>query len=888
MIRGIRSPSASLMAFRDGIGPIHFRPGPDTSRQASRFVEFQHGLIRGDIKSDEPLVGAALALVAFEAILTPGELAQALLAVPAAYQHDGRMVLEWFRANRWQDRRYLSPLTSACLASGFGMCLPGAEKRAIAKAAELVFPGADGAIDLLFSCACSWAYENLPGVLLGHVTGLAPFCAVPQSALARLATGLALTCVAPDEVGADEAVGAALDRFFNGPDQTGSAWAIDALVKGCTFNSTISDARNRRDMLFECQTISSKIGEVDPLSALIVAWAADLIESGTITKIDIRPTTIQTYVRCIAMPLHLSASRTDILQWSVEEYQECYQKIVGAATDGKQGNTASALSSWHHFLVRFLDAPPLRVKLHAQVEESVPAANVIWPGEKLRISEWISFAAGDDRLIGQVKFGVEVCWCGRLRAKELFQLRMHNIRFYPGAVEIEVAPMIRDGRTKSPSGRRVITYSDPAAQAVIRQWHCRRIEEGALTSDYVFGDPYEPEKIYRLGSLYVMLNQLSKAATGDPSVSLHTWGHSRVSFEVDHALITPAPTDVEPLDEVATVVGHSMNSTSIRHYAHLFERALRNHVDRALRYPKLTSTRAAELSGVSAVALRQRSFAQKRPAQDVYRAAINEQLLPPDLLPVSGKFTMAEPMSPLDQTGVAPAKFDDVLAAINDISRGLDVKAVGLRSRRSPEWVTSLNNAMLRVLSRLGVQTGRYADPTLAPLDISVQLLTLPRNAFDFSRIGQTKFTTLRTELGRLDPMASRSFATAWEYCYSGHFLSLQDAHTAGRLFGHLATSGIPADHLALSIASSTAPKPDNEALALESVLQLGFRSAFHLNAKVEWKLPRRGRPSRYLIWSSLPLKVDTSPASASLSVAGFNSLMLALDTLLELESHST
>lgn len=57
-------------------------------------------------------------------------------------------------------------------------------------------------------------------------------------------------------------------------------------------------------MLLQCQRLSRRLGEADSLSALLVAWAADLVESGTQTKPDIHPGTVRKYVRYIAMQLN--------------------------------------------------------------------------------------------------------------------------------------------------------------------------------------------------------------------------------------------------------------------------------------------------------------------------------------------------------------------------------------------------------------------------------------------------------------------------------------------------------------------------------------------------------------------------------------------------------
>lgn len=884
MIRRISFPATSVIGYQDNVGRIHFRPTADTSRLAESFRGLQAKLLRREITTGNLLAELALALVAFEAVVTQDDLVKAIDAASNSYRHDGRLAIEWKREDKRQDRRFVSSLTGACIEA-----LPStpptelAAKEAIAAAATLAFPNSAIATDELFRAATSWAYESLPGVLLGHVTGLAPFCALPRSVFARHATGLALAVTDDLDSIASEVIGEALDRFFQQCATTGSAWVITELEQACTRKRNVPRHLNKRDMLLQCQLLSRKIGEADSLSALLVAWAADLIESGTQTKPDIHPGTVHKYVRYIAMQLHLNVKADDILEWSHEDFETCYRTIVASAPAGKQGNTASALSSWHAFLVRWLDVPPLRIRLHKDAAEPLPAANVIWSHEKLRIAEWLQTETGDERLLGQVKVAVEIAWGGRIRANELFHTRLHNLRIYPDLVEIEVAPMIRDGKPKSKSGLRVLTYKDPDAQVVIRAWHMRRQAEGALSSDFLFGDPHQPEKIYRLGSLYTTLNQLSKATTGDPTVSLHTWGHTWISANVGDALCSSSSIDIDPLDAIATDAGHLSGVPTVRHYSHFFERALRHHIDLCLRAVELSSREASHWSGVSAVALRQRTFTQRLPAQTIYWDAILSKPLPPDIPSADLGFPTSVPASPLTFVQRKTAILEDVILAIRDIAGGIDRAAVALRCRQGEEWVTRLQSCMLTILSRI-IRLPRQQYGSDAALQNSIaSALQLPRNAIDFFRIDQAKFAGLRKALTRLGTERARLFAATWECCYSGAFISLMDGHVAGRLFAELASAEIPRDQVAFSIATSKGTHPDGAALAHESVLQLAFRKTYKTSALIEYKAPRRGRPARYLMWSSTTLGEQQAPASAALSITGYNALMFALSTFLEL-----
>lgn len=887
MIKRIKPPSPSIITYRDGLGRVHFRPTPITSELSREFQDFQTKMLKGQIPIEDSLDKLALALVAFEAIVTPADLERALMCSTHAYCYRRQQVIEWVREDKRLDRRFLSTLSAVCLKEIARTPVDAAVARAaIRSAATAVYPNRAEPVDDLFGAAIAWASEALPGVLVGHVLGVAPMCALPRSTLIRDETGLALPApvAAEGDPGlANEVIGNALESYQQTPLSAGGPWAVVELVAACRHNKRLSRHKSKRDMLQECQRLSRRIGEADSLSALLLAWAADLIESGTLGLADVAPQTIQKYVSCIALPLHASVGAEDILNWSSEEYQACYNEIVAAAWVGKRGNTASALSSWHSFLMRWLDAPPLLNRLHDKVEELLPAANVIWPHEKARISEWLAKASGDERLTEQLQVCVELAWGGRIRANELFHLRVHNFRFYDELLEVEVAPMLRDGKLKSSSAKRILTYRDPAAIKIIRIWCDQRHAETALQSDLVFGDPHSPKHVYKLGSLYSTLNHLTKSATGDPAASLHTWGHAWISREIAEAFVAPMHADIEPLDLIATAAGHLSSSTTLRHYLHVFEHAIRHHVDHYLQQIDLTSREAAYWSGVLPTTLRQRAFASHVPGKQVAWSAILARPLESVHEPGATAFAMEVPRSPLASVIADPTRFEIVLSALGDISQGMDSPTVALRARREPDWVDQMVRRASKVLADLGHQRPQRSETSACRFDILARDLQSAELAIDLTRVDQAKFAFLRKAMGSISSDAAKTFAGAWTRCYAGPYIGLDDVDAASDLFHGLSASKVSDQSLALSIALAPGQTADGSGLIAESQLQLAFRKGFGKEALVEYKVLRRGRPRNYLIWSSRSLAEQSAPPSASLSVTGFNALLFALAVFVEL-----
>lgn len=223
-----------------------------------------------------------------------------------------------------------------------------------------------------------------------------------------------------------------------------------------------------------------------------------------------------------------------------------------------------------------------------------------------------------------------------------------------------------------------------------------------------------------------------------------------------------------------------------------------------------------------------------------------------------------------------------VLAALRDIASGLDASVIALRSRRDVDWVNHLVERATALSMRLQQRFTRIVNTDERLIYVASELNS-SKLATDFLRIDQEKFSGLRKTIGRMALDQSLKLANAWECAHAGIFIDLGDARVAESLFSCLAKSGVPSDRLVLSISSPNSESPDGAALVRESLLQLAYRNAFKVNALVDYKKYRRGRPRDYLVWSSTALTVEKMPASASLSIGGYNALIFALVVFLEM-----
>lgn len=901
MAMRVQPSSAAIHAYKDEFGRVHLRPTPVTSQWAVEFRDIRCKFLEGKIVPLSPLATLALALILLDGIVSRDDHLAALCGTSTAYRFQGQAAVEWRKSDGRIDRRLLSPITTLFLSSTGSLPVEKAQAlEAIDEAAAIIYPNATDPVARLYLRATAWASESLPGVLSTHVLGLAPMAASPRATLARLETGLACkdkTASSADKRLATEVVAAGLEIFHTSSINQGSAWAIAELEEACRYDKNLTAAENKRQMLWDCQKLLTRAEDADSISGLLLAWGADLIESGTPGKAKISPKTIHKYVRGGAKNLHAVLGCEDFLNWTATEFFTAYSRIIETSPSGSRKSTRSALASWHAFLHHWLGVPALGRRLHKGVPAGIPSTELIWPHEVDRIHQWLGapraiegksepdhasthHGIDDDRLAGQLRVAAHLLAGGRLRANELFHLRLRNLRCYesPLLVEVEISPMLRDGTLKTPSSKRVLAYSDPDAIKTILDWQARRFSERALSSDYLFGDPHQPKQIYRLGKLYVLLNLLTRATTGSRHASLHTWGHSWASAAVAHAFITPSDGDLEPLDKIATDMGHLSAATTLQHYVHRFEHGLRHHLDLEIREVEMSSRVAERWSGVKATTLRQRVFASKAAAGHTFWEAIAARAGAVKLENSSAGISFSSPSSPIAESLGDEASYELIVLALADIAAGLDQLTVARRCRRSPEWIDGLTRAASQALLLLRdtrLERCRTIDSRFFVLGDALRDYKL---SLDFTRSRQEKFRSARTRLKAMTPEETRTAVSAWQSSYTRKYLSLEDPEVAERLFATLATLDVPAQCLALSISTESQNKTARQR---ESLLQLSFQRAFACNPLVDEKHPRRGRPRDYLLWSSRPLVESRDPPGASVSLAGFNALMFASSVFL-------
>ncbi|MFA6014360.1 MAG: site-specific integrase [Gallionellaceae bacterium] len=866
---------------RDFVGRAHFRTLNAAPASAARFQSYQTKLLNGSLIFNTPSSRFAASLIAFDGISTMRDLTESLQNADNLYLWHENIYLEFKGVDGRIDRRLLSYFTKRAWCTPFHLPLNVSDTiEKLEDALKCLYSSeAPSAIDQLFADAQAYLLIHLLGPLFAHCTNMIPLAAIPRSALARQESKKSLATFNDDQKN-HVGFAHALDGYFfpSGRDQ--NSILVDQIVVTCRCKNSVSDDLDKFRMLKECLALSTRSAEAGQTSCLILAWVIDLIESGTLTKTNISPATIHKYVSSIASKLFQNFKNIDVEEIDSDEFSHLYSEIIFSSSPGSQQTAAAALSSWHNFLRTWFAVSPIVKTLYDGIEQSSPRANVLWQHEVDLITSSIDMASGDERLLNQISVSHAIASNIRIRISELLKLRVQNIRIGDSGVEIEISPLRRDGKLKSSSSRRVILIEQGNAANKISDWVTKRKFEGALSQDLLFGDPYKPNSGYKLGQLVITLNQLLKSATGDTTVSFHTYSHTWISNEIRSAMLSSSTVDINPLDLIAADAGHASSQTTLVNYFHHFEEPLRHFLDDAIKRIHFTGAIVSQNSDLSADAFRQRCFRNKQnlsKQQFGWQAIQNHQYSV--LAPTAYANFSLRSLDFLPVTLSSKSlKFQDVLHMLSDLTDGNSTAVVSCKCDHSEGVVLAVASFACSLLEQLGLleKSVHQRTPVSAVGDFQIIFSRSNSTAIKFDRVKQKKLSSLYAWLsGSLEPNIIEAGTMSWSSCFRNGYISMEKPNKAVGLITFLYHALIPINHIYICTSFSLS-NSDPKVRLLHSQMISAFRSSYPSPPFFDTKTPRRGRAKSYLVLSSTEPELGDSLESAAVSMGGFNALLFA------------
>ncbi|MDD2943868.1 MAG: hypothetical protein PHC51_12990, partial [bacterium] len=575
--------------------------------------------------------------------------------------------------------------------------------------------------------------------------------------------------------------------------------------------------------------------------------------------------------------LHECFKNENIEEIDSEQFVEIYSSIIKSATSGVQKTLASALNSWHRFIQYWLDATPIKKSLYLNIEQSVPRANVIWPHEKELIASWIAAATCDERLKNQLQVSHAIATSLRIRISELLHLRLRNVRITGADMEIEISPMRRDGKLKTPSAQRAVLINSSDTIKIITTWVARRKCEGALLDDLLFGNPHKPAKGYKFGQLCVTLNQLLKCATGDPNISFHSYSHDWISNQIEKALLSNTTNDINPLDILAAEVGHSSSQTSLIHYFHFIEKPLRYFLDCAIQSLPLSSRIVSRYSNISPATLRQRCHRNKLKCdkQNMYWLAMADSSAHLCQSTASSPFEFKNAHPPSALVKSKSTCFSDILYILADLAEGMSVLATSSRCGHPERIVYEIAAIACDFLKQLGILEKTVGVHTKINAVANYQKAFSGEScdSIQFERVGQIKLNQIRLYLfQQIEPIVLESACNSWVHCFRQGYISLDKPSQSTGLIKFLYEAKVTQNRIIVC----TSLNAEGSAQHLHSQITANFNGIFALPPLFDTKSPRRGRPNNYLVISGVEPQVGGSLESAAISMKGFNALLFA------------
>jgi integrase len=820
---------------------------------AYRFRTFQKWLLENDLPSD---IAAYLSLFAFDGMRVD-DFCYAAKSSPAVYS-DGKIGIAWSDTIGRTQRIRLSSITIHLIKQcGWNEII----KLPMITLEEVYqnIAGYKEPLEHFKRDQMAWFSEISSGPMLEHITGSIPMTALPDSVYARLQTKRALIIENSNDLDSDaeNTFSLALSGFLEPIGEDKNPLIIDSILRICHRKQVHDTSHHKRWMLQQCSDLAISAPQYGPISSLVLSWAIDLIANGTIGKSDISISTIVNYVSVAIRSIFSEFKDSEFSDWDAVDYQLIYKKIIKNASQGQKRNMASALNSWHRFLVSWLDVPPISSKLHDEVPELPPHSNILWRHEYQKIMDWLNDSCIDERMAMYLRTIFCVAYCLRIRTNELLKLKLSDIKIYDDKVAIEIKG------TKSSAAKRTVLI-DRESLDELEMLKNRRESELALDQDYLFADPNKIQKVYRLGAIYAFANELLKVVTGDRSMKFHSLSHTVISNGVSKILIGGTDSLLNPFNQFATDAAHYSILTSCAVYMHTFEDVLRLTIDRDLKSLKVTSKITARWSCYTESALRKRSSRTSLDSNELYWNTILEGTDIKDFLAVSENFKVETPLPPKFLSSKSQVDYSKVLNLFSDLANNHSIEKIALRQSLDEKEIYHYLLQAKKI-----IMNWRLSDQVRYSTSVEqVAMLIGKVSGFDFQKVDQPKFSRIKKWL--ITNSFTNEFVKllqSWLNLQNSGYINLNldpDTRNMTLLFAKI---GIPSTQLAIACTANLDKK---YLITLQSI----FYECYGVTVPQFNVESRRGRPDAYLLFSTSRIHSQEIPKPASTSVSGLNALL--------------
>jgi integrase len=762
----------------------------------------------------------------------------------------------------------------------------------------------DGNLDIsyaqIFSCAIQYHYLLLPPPCSNHLSGVLPLALLPEEVQMRRVG------IRPrrDQQGTENSIDvlsplmdASVDQLWGTYSKSRSnktvVGALQQAFKGNDIERIrLADYLQKNSLRLDLNGISKLVLQSGcPINALLTLWVIHLFEWGSVRLRNPTAGTIRRYVVAIVEILHDMLVEVGIspTQISQEKWEEFFATLLATVDGNDVGKNAA--KSFHRFLVIHLGIDPVPANWGGGSEDAMPHANIIWPHEKGLAFKLIPHFTSDLRLQGML-YSMLAMGCGNpVRIGDLPGLTAGCISRNEGRLRLDIFHRHGQHKGKSGAATRPLDYLGLEYSEYIRSWLDYREMDAEFGEDVlIFGDPNRPGKCYRLGLCLRLLNQILKAATGDPSASFHMLRHTCICNEiVEDLLIADIPTSIARSKEIAARAGQKNDLTTYSSYFHIPEIVIRRWIDANL----------SEISKSPMVAGLWLNSGANTLTVAKGRSCGDEDFLE-DRLRQAASTYWPEKRSTNDEIDLSLIKcipcldaesgFQKTLHILNAVVAGLGLQVIAARNDTTPEHVVDICRVVIKSANAALSQDMRKRVAATANSDF---LLKSAKSLIDevfcyfpiVERVLEGPLQYLRTAVQPDDAM--RAAVLSWEEAKQGKYTDLTDSSLVAPLASFLVGAGVPAQNFYICLALRKEVSDVIAAKRLTDSDVVSAQSVFEKLANTSLQVVRvthaKGRPNLYLMFSRNRIIQGKLPSSAESRTNRIHALMLALSVWIEL-----
>ncbi len=631
----------------------------------------------------------------------------------------------------------------------------------------------------------------------------------------------------------------------------------------------LSDKYWRANLHARLSVVSDLVAtEGTTCDSILLLWVQHLLSVGSLRLSNPTVSTISRYFNALASLISNEYSRCEksAVYMDDQDWQTFFTALKHRINNDLQ---RPALASFHDFCRVTFGAPAATDLLFPNnSQESNVHANTIWNTEIDQALKLAATVNGDPRICASVQALIAIGAIFPIRIGEVRALRLEDFRKLSEGLELRFSPRRFQHQGKSQSAKRLMHSNEARWLPYITDWLERRIDEEQDAhgkTAFLFGDPHRPTFTYQFSMCSRLVNRILKEVTGDESVSFHTLRHAWVNRSIVDCFAQDGESQpTSRLHAIAAQVGHADIRTTLEHYFHRPDQALRLALNNYWRTQKMSSNVVGYWTRSNSAQIRK---AKQRDLQSssFYWKCLEKQALKNTTASHCPKDVGTDHFIVNDLPKSKSPTVKQVLKILEDLSNGLPLKTISIRCSCTDQLIHKVIDQAAAILNELLSMHGDRqscipVEKVTSNFKITWILDTTRRLNIRPSISAEPSTTSLvESQIKNQSPTElQREAVRSWKDCRANRGISLPTNLDAMPILEWLHLGGVTPDCLLLRIPAKSFTSPHDHALALSSETTLSaaqqIRGKFGSFFRTEIVKLRAVHQAPYLLVARAPL----------------------------------